>query len=163
MVDKAREVALKTLYKIDKEQAYSNIALDYELKNNRNKLNEKDVGLISQIVYGVTTWKLTLDEIIKKYSKIKLNKISTWIINILRMGIYQIIFLDKVPKHASVDESVNLAKKYGNKGSIGFVNAVLRKISKDDYEEFFSIENEIEKISKTRINANLDNRRTIKE
>lgn len=163
MVDKAREVALKTLYKIDKEQAYSNIALDYELNNNRSKLNEKDIGLISQIVYGVITWKLTLDTILEKYSKIKLKKISPWIINILRMGIYQIIFLDKIPKHASVDESVNLAKKYGNKGSIGFVNAVLRKISKDDYEELFSIEDKLEKISKTRFNANLDNRRTFKK
>lgn len=149
MIDKARQVALKVLYKIDKEQAYSNIALDEELKANRGKLNEKDIGLISQIVYGTTTWKLTLDTIIEKYSKIRLEKISPWIINILRMGIYQIIFLDKVPKHASVNESVNLAKKYGNKGSIGFVNAVLRKITKNDYEELFLIEDEIEKISKT--------------
>ena len=150
MVDKAREIALKSLYKIDKEEAYSNIVLDEELKSNRKQLNEKDIGLISQIVYGVTTWKLTLDTIIEKYSKIKLKKISPWIINILRMGIYQIIFLDKIPKHASVDESVNLAKKYGNKGSIGFVNAVLRKVSKEDYDELFKIENKIEKISKTR-------------
>lgn len=149
MIDKARQIALKVLYKIDKEQAYSNIALDYELKNNKGKLNEKDIGLISQIVYGTTTWKLTLDTIIEKYSKIKLKKISPWIINILRMGIYQIIFLDKIPKHSAVDESVNLAKKYGNKGSVGFVNAVLRKITKNDYEELFLIEDEIDKISKT--------------
>lgn len=149
MIDKAREVALKTLYKIDKEQAYSNIALDEELKKNRENLNEKDVGLISQIVYGVITWKLTLNTILEKYSKIKLKKISPWIINILRMGIYQIIFLDKIPKHACVDESVKLSKKYGNKGSIGFVNAVLRKVSKSDYDELFKIENKIEKISKT--------------
>ena len=107
MIDKARELALKTLYKIDKEQAYSNIALNDEIKQNRTKLNEKDIGLISELVYGVTTWKLTLDEIIKKYSKIKLKKISPWIINILRMGTYQIIFLDKIPKSAAVNESVN--------------------------------------------------------
>ncbi|MBP3800605.1 MAG: 16S rRNA (cytosine(967)-C(5))-methyltransferase RsmB [Clostridia bacterium] len=149
MIDKSREIALKCLYKIDKEQAYSNITLDDELNKNRKMLNDKDIGLISQIVYGVTTWKLTLDTIISKYSKIKLKKISPWIINILRMGIYQIIFLDKIPKHASVDESVNLSKKYGNKGSIGFVNAVLRKVSKEDYEELFEIQNEKEKISKT--------------
>ena len=89
-MDKARETALKILYEIDKNKAYSNIALDEEIKKSRKNLTEKDIGLISEIVYGVTTWRLTLDEIIKKYSKIRLKKISFWIINILRMGIYQI-------------------------------------------------------------------------
>lgn len=149
MIDKAREVALKALYKIDKEEAYSNIALDEMLKQNRNHLNEKDIGLISEIVYGVTSWKLTLDEIVKKYSNIKLKKISPWILNILRMSIYQIIFLDKIPKSAAVNEGVNLAKRYGHKSSSGFVNAVLRKVTKKDYEEMFQIENDVERISRS--------------
>ena len=93
MIDIARNIALEVLYKMDESGAYSNIALDDMLKNNRKALSDRDVSLISQIVYGVTTWKLTLDEIIKKNSSIKLKKISIWIINILRMGIYQIIFL----------------------------------------------------------------------
>ena len=110
-MDKIREIALKTLYKIDKEEAYSNIALNEIIKENRNKIDDRDIGFISELVYGVTTWRLTLDEIIKKYSNIRLKKISCWIINILRMGIYQIIFLDKIPKSAAVNESVNLAKR----------------------------------------------------
>ena len=65
------------------------------------------------------------------------------------MGIYQIVFLDKVPKSAAVNESVNLAKRYGHKGSRNFVNAILRKIEKQDYEVFFKIENPVERISKT--------------
>ena len=97
-MDKARETALKILYKIDEENAYSNIVLNNEIKKQKENLNTKDISLISEIIYGVTTWKLTLDEIIKKYSKIKLKKISKWILNILRMSIYQIIFLDKIPK-----------------------------------------------------------------
>lgn len=149
MIDKTREIALKTLYKIDKEEAYSNIELNEQIKQNRKNLTEKDIGLISEIVYGVTTWRLTLDEIIKKYSKIKIKKISPWILNILRMGIYQIIFLDKIPKSAAVNESVNLAKRYGHSSSSNFVNAILRKIEKNDYEEFFKIEDDIERISKT--------------
>lgn len=149
MIDKAREVALKALYKIEKEGAFSNIALDEVLEYNRQNLSEKDVGLISEIVYGVITWKLTLDEIVKKYSNIKLKKISIWILNILRMGIYQIIFLDKIPKSAAVNESVNLAKRYGHKSSSNFVNAVLRRIDIKDYEELFNIENDVERISKT--------------
>lgn len=149
MIDKPREVALKVLYKIDREDAYSNIALDEEIKNNRNNLNERDIGLISEIVYGTTTWRLTLDEIIKKYSNIKIKKISTWILNILRIGIYQIVFLDKIPKSAAVNESVNLAKRYGHRSSSNFVNAILRKVDKKDYEDFFTIKDDIERISKT--------------
>ena len=80
-MDKAREIALKVLYKIEKEKAYSNIALDEAINKNRKNITEKDTGLISQIVYGVTTWRLTLDAIIEIHSKIKIKKISPWIIN----------------------------------------------------------------------------------
>lgn len=149
MIDKTREIALKTLYKINEEEAYSNIALDEEIKQNRNKLTEKDIGLISEITYGVTTWRLTLDSIVKKYSKIRLKKISPWILNILRMGIYQIVFLDKIPKSAAVNESVNLSKRYGHTSSSNFVNAILRKVDKKDYEELFQIKDDVERVSKT--------------
>ena len=149
MIDKTRELALKILYKIDKENAYSNIALNEMLNQNKKELTNKDIGLISEIVYGTTTWKLTLDEIIKKYSKIKLKKISTWILNILRMGIYQIIFLDKIPKSAAVNESVNLSKRYGHKSSSNFVNAILRKVTRKDYEDFYKIKDDIQRISFT--------------
>ncbi len=148
MINKAREIALKALYKIEKEDAYSNIALNQVLKENKN-IDERDVGLISELVYGTITWKLTLDEIIKKYSNIKLKKISGWILNILRMGIYQIIFLDKIPKSAAVNESVNLAKRYGHKSSSNFVNAILRKVSVNDYKELEEIKDDKERISKT--------------
>ena len=148
-MDIVREIALKTLYKVDKEDAYSNIALDQIIKENKTKLNDRDIGFISEIVYGVISWKLTLDEIIKKYSHIKLKKISPWILNILRMGIYQIVFLDRVPKSAAVNESVNLAKRYGHKVSSNFVNAILRKVDKKDYYAFFEIKNPKERISKT--------------
>lgn len=149
MIDKTREVALKTLYKIDEEEKYSNLALDEMIKQNKNKLDLRDIGLISEMVYGTVSWRLTIDEIIKKYSNIKMKKISPWILNVLRMGIYQIIFLDKIPKSAAVNESVNLAKRYGHKGSSNFVNAILRKVDKKDIEEFNKIENNIERISKT--------------
>ena len=149
MIDIAREVALKALYKIDKEEAYSNISLDETIKENRHKLDDRDIGFISELVYGVTSWKLTIDEIVKMYSNIRLKKISPWILNILRLGIYQIVFLDKVPKSAAVNESVNSAKRYGHKSSSNFVNAILRKVEKKDFETFFKIEDPIERISKT--------------
>ena len=149
MIDKTREIALKILYEIDTKKGYSNIVLNEYINKNKEKLTNRDIGLISEIIYGVTTWKLTIDEIIKKHSKIKIKKISDWILNILRMGIFQIIFLDKIPKSAAVNESVNLAKRYGHKSSSNYVNAILRKVDKKDYEELFEIKDEIEKISKT--------------
>lgn len=151
MMDKARELALKVLYDIDKNGAYSNIALNERLKEtrkNQNKINQRDIGFISEIVYGTTSWKLTIDEIIKKYSNIRIKKISPWILNILRLSIYQILFLDKVPKSAAVNEGVNLAKRYGHRASSNFVNAILRKVEKRDYEEFFTIKDDVERISK---------------
>lgn len=151
-MDRVREMALKVLYDVDKNGAYSNIALDEALKQARKgqeKIEARDVGFISEIVYGTISWKLTIDEIIKKYSNIRIKKISPWILNILRMSIYQILFLDKVPKSAAVNEGVNLAKRYGHRASSNFVNAILRKASKEDYEAFFEIQNDAERISKT--------------
>ena len=111
----AREVALNILYKIDIGEGYSNLVLDKEL--NKSELSKLDRGLVSEIVYGVLTWQLFLDETIKRYSLVKFKKISPWIVNILRMGIYQIVFLNKIPESAAVNESVNLAKKYGHDAS----------------------------------------------
>lgn len=152
MIDKAREIALKVLYEVDKNGAYSNIALDEALKQSRKKsyeIDQRDIGFISEIAYGTISWRLTIDEVIKKYSNIKIKKISPWILNILRMSIYQILFLGKVPKSAAVNEGVNLAKRYGHKASSNFVNAILRKVEKKDYEEFFEIKDDVERISKT--------------
>lgn len=146
-IDFARNIALNCLYKIDEENGYSNIVLDEYLNKYREKLNKKDINLISEIVYGTITWKLTIDAILQKYSKTKLKKMSCWVLNILRMGAYQILFVDKVPKSAAVNESVKLTKKYAFK-SANLVNAILRKIEKEDYEELKDIQDSKQKISK---------------
>lgn len=137
-IDKARNLALKILYDINEKKAYSNIVLDKYINKNRNELSNLDIGFISELVYGVITWKLTLEYIVQKYSKIKIKKMSEWVKNILMLGSYQIIFLDKVPKSAAVNESVNLCKKYNYK-SANFVNAILRKIEKSDYQNIDDI------------------------
>ena len=120
--------------------------LDKFINENREKLSNLDINFISELVYGVVTWKLTLEYIIQKYSKTKIKKMSDWVKNILYLGSYQIIFLDKVPKSAAVNESVNLCKKYNFK-SVGLVNAILRKIEKSDYKEISNITNSITRIS----------------
>lgn len=145
-IDFARNIALKSLYEINIKQAYSNIVLDKFINENREKLSNLDINFISELVYGVVTWKLTLEYIIQKYSKTKIKKMSDWVKNILYLGSYQIIFLDKVPKSAAVNESVNLCKKYNFK-SVGLVNAILRKMEKSDYKEISNITNSITRIS----------------
>ncbi len=122
----AREYVLKALYRIETKEGYSNLVIN-EL------LSEKDIGsvdrpFITELVYGVTSMKLMLDYLIDKNSRIKANKISPWVRNILRIGLYQILFLTRVPHSAACNESVKLVKKYGHRGSAGFVNAVLRNI-----------------------------------
>lgn len=78
-IDFARNLAVKALYRIEEDKSYSNIVLDEILNSNRENLSNKDIGFISELVYGVTTWKLTLDSIIQKYSNIKLKKISSMV------------------------------------------------------------------------------------
>lgn len=129
----ARELAINILYKIEFGEGYSNVTLDKELS--KADINQSDKALTSELVYGVITWKISIDEIIKRYSSLKLGKISPWILNILRIGIYQIAFLDRIPVSAAVNESVKLAKKYGHEASSKFVNAILRKIEKNEMEK----------------------------
>lgn len=127
-VDMARAAALKTLYEILENGAYSNIALNKQLE--ASELKELDRAFATELVYGTIKWKLTLDWIIKQFSSIKPGKISPWIMNILRLGIYQLLYMDRIPVSAACNESVTLAKRYGHSGSSGFVNAVLRNVAR---------------------------------
>lgn len=126
--DLPREIALKIMYNINEKGAYSNVSVNKHLE--AYELRDIDKAFITELVYGTEKWKLTLDWIIEQFSSIKLKKMSPWILNILRLGIYQLIYTDKVPESAAVNESVKLSKKYGHTASSGFVNAVLRNISR---------------------------------
>lgn len=118
-----RETAFKALMTIETEKSYSNITLKKYLPQT---MTQQDKNLASALVYGVLSRKLTLDYIISQFSSVPLKKMSQSVINILRMGIYQIMYMDKIPHSAAVNESVKLAKKHTNKGAYGFVNGVLR-------------------------------------
>jgi len=119
-----REAALLALYEIEYDGAYSNMAVKAALP----KLDDnRDKGLVTQLVYGVVRRKLTLDYIISRYSKVKIKKLSKYVLILLRMGVYQLYFTDKIPESAAVNESVKLAKKYCGK-SAGFVNGILHSV-----------------------------------
>ena len=128
-IDLPREVALKTLYDINENGAYSNISLNKYLES--IELRSIDKAFITDLVYGTIKWRLKIDWVIQQFSSVKLKKISPWIMCILRLGVYQLLYTDKIPESAACNESVNLAKKYGHASARGFVNAVLRNISKN--------------------------------
>lgn len=114
-----RALALEILTRCE-NGGYSNIALDTVIK--RNDLSPSDRGLMTALIYGVIERKITLDYIISSLSSIPNSKIEKDTRNILRMGLYQLIYMKKIPAHAALNETVNLA----NKRSKGFVNAILR-------------------------------------
>lgn len=123
----AREIAVHILYDTEYKDAYANLVLKETLSKHKD-LSQKDKGFITRLVYGTVSRRLTLEYIIEQYSKIKLKKISKYILLILKLGIYQIIYMDKVPNSAAVNESVKLAKRYGHSSSAGFVNGLLHSV-----------------------------------
>lgn len=112
----------------------------------KSRIDERDYNFVKEITTGVVRNRSYLDYVIKINSKIKFNRIHRIILSILEMAIYQMYFLDKVPEYSIVDESVNLAKIYGNKGSIAFTNGILRAISKEDVPQV-KIKNSIDNLS----------------
>lgn len=126
----ARTLALEVLTRCE-SGGYSNIALDTVIK--RNNLSPADRGLITALIYGVIERKITLDYIISALSSIPNSKIEKNTRNILRMGLYQLIYMKKIPAHAALNETVSLA----NKRSKGFVNAILRSYLRESDKIIF--------------------------
>lgn len=126
----SRKTAFKVLLKIEQDGAYSNIALNNAVKE--GELTPLDAAFTSALVYGVLERKITLDYIIKQYSKIPLRKIELKTRIILRLGLLQMAFMDKVPESAAVNESVKLAKQQKLQKSSGFINAILRSFARDN-------------------------------
>ncbi len=125
----ARETALKILYDVLEKGAYSNISVNRYLEG--GSIKSIDRAFITELVYGIIKWKLSIDFVIGQFSSVKMDKISPWILNILRLGVYQLLYMGKVPESAACNESVNLSKKYGHAASSRFVNGVLRNIARN--------------------------------
>jgi len=119
-----RYLAVKLLDKTFDSGSYSNLQLDSGLKN--SDLDDRGKKLCSAIYYGVIERRLTLDHIIGGLSSRPIAKLDSIVLNILRCGIYQIMYMDSVPDNAAVNESVALAKKFRKTSASGMVNAVLR-------------------------------------
>lgn len=123
-IKNVRAIALDVLTKCE-AGGYSNIALDTVIK--RNDLTSQDRSLLTALVYGVIERRITLDYYISSLSSISNSKIERDTRNLLRMGLYQLAYMEKIPPHAAINETVSLA----NKRSKGFVNAILRNFVRE--------------------------------
>ena len=121
-----RQTAFRVLLRVERENAYSNLALDAELKRSANGA---PTAFVTALVYGVLERQITLDFVLQQYLLKPLRKLRPEVRVILRMGVLQLYFMDKVPASAAVNESVKLVKKNGCAYASGLVNSVLRKIS----------------------------------
>ncbi len=127
MIEKnARDVAVSAITAFRKRSAWSEGFLRNEIRT--SKLAPKDAALATEIVNGVLQNKLLIDYYIKFFSSVRFNKISPGILDILEVAVYQILFLDRIPASAAVNDAVNRAKR-NNPKAAGFVNAITRKIS----------------------------------
>lgn len=125
-ISPARIAAFDILLRVDQQDAYASELLhasDYA------ELSSLDHGLATELVLGALRWRSLLDDQIAARSSLKLSKLDPEVLTCLRLAVYQLLYLDRVPQHAAVHESVELAKRARKRSAVPFVNAVLRKFA----------------------------------
>lgn len=139
-----RDVAVETLLQIEKNQAYSHLLLNSMIK--KHKVNEKDIALLTEIVYGSLQRRITLDYFLAGFLK-KAKKVEPWVQILLRISIYQMVYLDRVPERAILFEAVEIAKHRGHKGIASLVNGVLRSVQREGIPDVEQISDPVERLS----------------
>lgn len=130
MKSNAREVALLTLSACEKQGAWSDLALKKNIRD--GELDSRDAALATRLSFGVLQNKLLCDFYIGKFSTVKTEQMENRVLNALRLGVYQMAFLTKIPVSAAVNESVELARRYSkNSKSPALVNGILRALSRN--------------------------------
>ena len=120
-----RKAALISLLSCEENQRYTNIELDVTLK--RTEFTPRDKAMYTVLLYGVTERRISLDYQIYKLSNKEVTKFDPPVRQLLRMGLYQLIYMKSVPDHAAISTTMELAKQYANMGAIGFINFLLRE------------------------------------
>ncbi len=123
-----RRVAFDILLRIERERSYADILIDRALSE--GDLQGPDRGLLTELVYGVLRRQGTLDHIVNQFSRQKTAKLERNVLILLRLGLYQILFLERIPVPAAVNETVNLAKVLAPRAA-GFINAILRRADRE--------------------------------
>lgn len=120
----SRLTVVKMLMKMESSEAYSNLLLDHAF--NEAELSDRDKAFAAALFYGVLERRLTLDHVIRTNSKIAFEKLDKAAVQILRTGLYQLLYMPSVPESATVNESVKMCKKLKCFSAQGFVNGMLR-------------------------------------
>ena len=127
-VSPARAAAFEVLLRIENTDAYASELLH---SSRFAKLSPADHGLLTELVMGVLRWRSVLDKTVAAHSSQLVTKLDLEVLTALRLGAHQLVFLDRIPAHAAINESVELVKRAHKRSAAGFVNAVLRKVAKD--------------------------------
>ncbi|MBQ7898077.1 MAG: 16S rRNA (cytosine(967)-C(5))-methyltransferase RsmB [Clostridia bacterium] len=134
-MNNVRKLAFDSLKRCEKDGKYSNLEVSSLIV--RSNLDPRDKGLFTALVYGVIEKRITLDALISEFSDKPIEKLDSDVVIALRLALYQLTFMDRIPPHAAINESVELVKATPHKASAPFVNAVLRSAlkSKDRFDE----------------------------
>jgi 16S rRNA (cytosine967-C5)-methyltransferase len=143
-MNNVREIALDILMQIEKNQAYSNLLLNQKI--NKHRLSQKDSGLLTEIVYGTIQRRDTLDYYLAPFIK-KGRKMDSWVHVLLRLSLYQMVYLDRVPDRAILFEAVEIAKRKGHKGIASMVNGVLRTIQREGIPSLDDVKDPVKKLA----------------
>lgn len=137
-----RDAAFSILWDVENKQAYSNLLLNKTIES--YGLSAKNRGLLTEITYGTLQHQLTLDYYLEPFLK---GKVEPWVKTLLRMSLYQIVYLDRIPAHAVIHEAVEIAKRRGHGGVASLVNGVLRSVQRTGVRSLNAIADPVEKIS----------------
>ncbi len=137
-----RDAALSILLAVDKNQAYSNLLLNETIK--RHKIEAKDRALLTELTYGTLQHKMTLDYYLEPFIR---GSIDHWVRWLLRISLYQMQYLTRIPAHAAVNEAVEIAKRRGHRGIASTVNGILRSVLRQGVPSINDIENPIERLA----------------
>ena len=127
-----RELASEILFKVDCNKAYADVLLDHALRS--HSLDDRDRGLLTELVYGTLRWRGAVDARLSQHLRRPLSEAQPWARNLLRLAAYQLVFLDRIPNYAAVNEAVRLAKRRGGANGAAFVNGVLRNFLRGSVE-----------------------------
>jgi 16S rRNA (cytosine967-C5)-methyltransferase len=125
----ARLIAVRVLERVERVHAYADIALHQALA--RSTLSAADRALATELAYGTLRWRGRIDYLLSKVLDQKLEKLEPLVASTLRLGAYQLLFLDRIPESAAVDQAVRCARSLGSPRATGLVNAVLRRLARE--------------------------------
>lgn len=150
-----RIIAAQVLERIEKDDAYSHLALSAAL--DQSSLDSRDKALVTELVYGTLTWQRPIDVVLGRFVNRRLDKLDLPLLLALRLAAYQLIYLDRIPEHAAVNEAVDYVKDRRGRGAAGFANGALRAMlrKRDRWDVLHDVDKEDSPVTFLGLSASL--------